>query len=237
MEAMERNPAYIAEQLKFLRKVFKLTQENLADAAGLSTRTIEKIESGRHRPDEQTLRSLGRALNMDIKIFDKPTPEQEARTHAEMQRALRKMVLVPTHPIRTAGDFMKAFGERDAFRFNTSEIDKEEALEIAAAISDFIKDLDGIWGDCSMSQQLDYARSVADLCKDIERHGFVCYLGHHGQKLVERGIPTLVFDVGLLSFLRAEGTSGTRYALVQLEGAWESLEKDRVPLSPDEGTA
>jgi transcriptional regulator with XRE-family HTH domain len=211
METMERDPAYIALQVKFLRKMFQLTQENLAEAADLTTRTIEKVESGRHRPDEQTLRSLARAL--------KPTPEQEARTHAEMQRALREMVLVPTNPIHTAVDFMNAFAQRHAFRFDTSDVDKEEALEIAASISDYIRDLDDIWDDSSMSQRLDYARSVAALCKEIERHGFVCYLGHHGQKLVERGKSTLVFDVGLMSIQRTEGPAGTRYALVQLEGA------------------
>jgi transcriptional regulator with XRE-family HTH domain len=92
METVERDPAYIAGQVRFLRKLFRLTQENLADAAGLSTRTIEKVESGRHRPDEQTLRSLARALNMDVKVFEKPTPEQEARTRAEMDRAVRNGV-------------------------------------------------------------------------------------------------------------------------------------------------
>lgn len=39
METMERDPDYIAKQVKFLRKMFHLTQENLADAAGLTTRT------------------------------------------------------------------------------------------------------------------------------------------------------------------------------------------------------
>ena len=35
MEVMERDAEYIAAQCKYLRKVFGLTQENLADAAGL----------------------------------------------------------------------------------------------------------------------------------------------------------------------------------------------------------
>ena len=38
--------------------------------------TIEKIESARHRPDKQTLRSMGRAFHIDISYFEKPTPEQ-----------------------------------------------------------------------------------------------------------------------------------------------------------------
>ena len=75
MDTMERNPTYIAEQVKLIRKAHGLTQENLADAAGPSTRTSEKIESGRHRPDEQTLRSIARVVGWDVTAFDKPTPE------------------------------------------------------------------------------------------------------------------------------------------------------------------
>jgi len=62
METMERDAAYIASQCKYIRKMFALTQENLADAAGLTVRTIQKVESGRHTPDVQTLRSLARGI-------------------------------------------------------------------------------------------------------------------------------------------------------------------------------
>lgn len=43
METMERDALYIAQQVKFIRNMHRLTQESLADASGLSTRTIEKI--------------------------------------------------------------------------------------------------------------------------------------------------------------------------------------------------
>jgi transcriptional regulator with XRE-family HTH domain len=85
MEPMERDPKYIADQVKFLRKTLGLTQENLADAAGLTSRTIEKIESGGHRPEEQTLRSLARALGLDVNIFQNPSPEQEASEQPWLQ--------------------------------------------------------------------------------------------------------------------------------------------------------
>src|ERR1700722_6734956 len=105
MDTMERDPSFIARQVKFIRTMFRLTQENLADAAGLTTRTIEKVESGRHRPDEQALRSIARAVKIDVKYFEKPTAEQEAKQHADMERALRKIVLVPTNPVRTTAEF------------------------------------------------------------------------------------------------------------------------------------
>jgi len=230
MDTMERDPAYIASQVKFIRKMHRLTQENLADAAGLTTRTIEKIESGRHRPEEQTLLSIARALQIDIRYFEKPTPQEEARQKAEMERALRKMVLVTTTPVRTASDFLAAFDQRHAFRIDTSSVTEDAALEAAASMADWITDLNDVWDDCSMSQRLEYARSFVELCREIERHGFVCHMGNHKQQLREKDRPTLVFSVGLMTLLPKDGAEGSRYALVQLEGRWESMESDRAPL-------
>jgi transcriptional regulator with XRE-family HTH domain len=151
---MERNAAFIAQQVKLIRKWHGLTQENLADAAGLTTRTIEKIESGRHRPEEQTLRSIARAMQIDVKFFEKPTPEQEARQKAEMERAVRKMVMAPTRAIRSVSDFLGAFAKRHAFRIDTSNVMVDEALDTAAAMADYIVDLNDVWDDCPRSQQL-----------------------------------------------------------------------------------
>jgi transcriptional regulator with XRE-family HTH domain len=235
MDTMERDPAFIAQQVKFLRKMFRLTQENLADAAGLTTRTIEKIESGKHRPEEQTLRSLARALEIDIAYFEKPTPEQEARQRAEIERAIRKTVLVPTDPIRTTSDFLAAFDQRHAFRFDTSTAQDDEPLEIAASLVDWVKDLNDIWDDCCMSQRLEYARSFVDQCAQLEQFGLLCHMGHHRQVLREKGQSDLTFVVGLLSIQLNEGAEGRRYALIHLQGKWETVDEDRVSLPESQG--
>lgn len=230
METMKRDPKYIADQLRLLRKMLGLTQENLAEAANLSTRTIEKAESGRHYPDEQTLRSIARATGFEVRVFDKPSPEEEARQKAEMERAQRKMVLVPTVPIRTASQFLGAFDQRHAFRIDMSAVTDNEALETAAAMADWVKDLNDVWVDCPMSQRLEYARIFADLCQQIEQHGYLCYIGHHRQRLREKDRPDLVFVVGLMSIQTKKDAEGERFALVQLDGAWETLEADRPKL-------
>ena len=130
METMERDPQYIAETLRLIRKMLGLTQENLADLANLSTRTIEKVESGRHCPQEQTLRSIARATGFDVRFFDKPTPEQKARQEAEIRRAACKQLIVPTSPIRTKMEFMATFDQRHAFSFDTNAVEDDDAPEV-----------------------------------------------------------------------------------------------------------
>jgi hypothetical protein len=81
-----------------------------------------------------------------------------------------------------------------------------------------------------LSQRVEYARSFVDLCKTLKPHGYVCYMGNHGQKLSSKDKSPLIFDIGLLSVQKADGEAGTRYALVSLDG-WEKFEKDRGAFS------
>ena len=233
METMERDPQFIAKQVKFIRKMFRLTQENLADAAGLTTRTIEKVESGRHRPDEYTLRCIARAVKIDVGYFAKPTAEEEARQHAEIERASRKIVAVPTNPIRKPAEFLAAFGGNHAIRFDTSQVEADEALEIAASLVDFVKDLLDGWEDCTASEQLQCARSCIELCSQLEELGYLCHMGRHKQVLRDRGRSDLVLDAGLLSVRKKQESDGTRYALIELEGSWATVDGDRKPLNED----
>lgn len=229
METMERDPQHIAKVVKGLRKMHHLTQENLADASNLSTRTIEKIESGKHTPDEQTLRSLARALGTDLAAFRKPSPQEEAHQQQQMEDALRKTVIAPTTPIHSASDFLNVFDQRHAARFEMSAVQDDEALEIAASMADLIKDLNDIWRDVYMSERLKYARSFAEMCQQIEQRGFTCHMGSHKQRLRDKGKPDLIFEVNVMAILPKENAE-VRYAMIRLEGRWEVAEEDRVPL-------
>lgn len=227
METMEREAEYIASQCKYLRKVLGLTQENLADASGLTVRTIQKVESGRHVPDVQTLRSLARGVGFDIAVFSKPTPEQEKRRQEDMERVLRKTILVPTSPIKKANDFYSRNREWHAIMINAGEVEADDALELTAAISEWMEDLDGIWGISTASQRLGYATSIAELCRELEGLGYLTHFGHFRQQHMHNGA---VFNVALVTFLPKADHDGDRYGLVTLDDPWEVLEQDRPKL-------
>lgn len=168
---------------------------------------------------------------MDVAFFEKPSPEKEAKQQADMERALRKNVLVATQPIRTASEFLAEFGQREAYRIDMSAISDDAPLETAAAMGDWIRDMGDIWEDCYMSHRLEYAREFANLCQQIEGMGYLCYMGNHKQQLRQKDRARMIINVGVMTILPKEGATGTRYALIQLEGAWESMEEDRGPLA------
>ncbi len=67
----------------------------------------------------------------------------------------------------------------------------------------------------------------------MREQGYLCHLGCHGQRLRLKDKPSLVFQVALIVLLPKDEADGERYGLVQLEGAWETLEQDRVAV-PEE---
>ena len=233
METVERDLQHIADTLRLLRKMRGLTQENLAEATNLATRTIEKIESGRHRSSEQTLGLIARALGMQVSIFNKLTPEQERRQLLEFERAVRKSVMVPTKPIEDAGDFLRRFGQPEAFRFDMSAVAGDKAMEIAAGMFDYMEDVMLSWSDISQLDRLACAREFTALCEDMKEQGYFCHLGSHGQQLRQTDKPGLAIEVAIIALLPKDQAAGERYGLVQLEGAWETLEQDRVAV-PEE---
>ena len=106
-------------------------------------------------------------------------------------------------------------------------------METAASMVDWIKDLNDVWDDCSMSDRLQYARNFIDLCKELEEHGYLCHMGSHKQLLREQGRPDLVFVVGLMCLQAKKDANERRYALVHLEGRWETMPADRIQLPDD----
>ena len=231
MDTTVREPEYIAQQVKLLRKMYGLTQENLAEAAGISTRTVEKVESGRHRPNEQTLRSIARAIQMDnTSFFNKPSPEKEATTHANMERATRKIAITHTVPIRKPADFLRIFGYFQASQVDISQVEGDEALDLSASLTDWIRDLIDIWVDLTRSDQLRYARSIIEICDQLEELGYTCYMGSYRMQNVVKNRPSLEFQVGVVTLLPRDDKDGERVALIELEGSWETLESDRFPI-------
>ncbi|EMR06944.1 DNA-binding transcriptional repressor PuuR [Bhargavaea cecembensis DSE10] len=58
----------IAAQIKAVRKRIGLSQEQLADLAGLPKSTIGRIEAGLNSPSVNTLTKIARALKADLVI-------------------------------------------------------------------------------------------------------------------------------------------------------------------------
>lgn len=67
----------LARNLRTYRNLRKLSQSELAQAAGVSTKTVSNIEKGTHKhdPNLDTIRRLARALKIEVETLTKdPRP-------------------------------------------------------------------------------------------------------------------------------------------------------------------
>jgi transcriptional regulator with XRE-family HTH domain len=56
---------YVGQQLKAIRTRRLLTQEELAERAGVSAATVVNVERNKQEPHFRTIRKLAKALNVD----------------------------------------------------------------------------------------------------------------------------------------------------------------------------
>lgn len=221
---MNIEPEYVAKISKLLRKHLELTQENLADISGVSTRTIEKIESGRHKPDLQTLKCIAKAIGWDVDVFRKPTQAEEADSRAAIMRANTKTILATVRPIRKPVEFLSIYGSWHARRVDYRNVEDDEALEVAVQLDDYLEDLSLCWEDLSSSDKLKCAKDFVELCCQLETKGYSCCMGGHQQIRRRSDQPDLLFDVGVVLYVPHVPDGEERYALIELDDNWERVE-------------
>jgi transcriptional regulator with XRE-family HTH domain len=228
---MDLDLTYFAERLRFLRRAYGLTQENVAAACSLTTRTVEKLESGRHSPSEQTVRSLCRGLSVDRTYLTKPSPAEEARQQAAMLKTLRTTAVVQTTIVRTGRDILQGLGSTHAWNLDIGEVEAA-ALSLAAALADNITDWSEIWDEIGMTDRANAAADVAASCQELGEVGYLTHIGRYRARRRFASGPPLVFTFGLLSIRPAAESQNQSVALVSLQDGWELLEEDIPKFDP-----
>jgi transcriptional regulator with XRE-family HTH domain len=62
--------ATLGTKVRRLRGELLLTQEELADAAGVTVETVNRIENGHHQPRARTMARLARALGVPASTLE-----------------------------------------------------------------------------------------------------------------------------------------------------------------------
>jgi putative transcriptional regulator len=81
--------AAFAARLRQLRQQAGMTQAELAEAAGVHSQSIIKLESGEYEPKWQTVRALAKALGVSVLAFDVDDPPSRERPADEPPAAPR----------------------------------------------------------------------------------------------------------------------------------------------------
>lgn len=153
-----------------LRKLNKLTQQDLADAAGISRVAYRNLEKGNAEPRSSTLQALAKALNASVMDLMTPQPELKSlryRANKEMteqERAQGQQVVARTgNWLFDFNELEDVLGRKKVSRLKRAS--KRTKPETAAA--ELRKELLGQNSTCDC---------VPDICELLENAGIKIFL-------------------------------------------------------------
>jgi transcriptional regulator with XRE-family HTH domain len=139
-------PTELAAVVRMYRESRKWSQEQLAEIARLSTRTVQRVENGQSS-DRDTRRALARAFEFeDIDVLNKPyaIPTRE-ELEAARQEFEREHITLDALPL-TSGRQLAGLAETHGLDLCTPGFEmNREATESFAALVDYFHD----YRDCS----------------------------------------------------------------------------------------
>ena len=158
------SPEELAAFVKIMRDIRKWSQEQLSGISGLSVRTIQRVESGRHS-DLDTRRALARAFEFeDIDALNKPFHfPTEAEIEAEKEKFDREHITLEALPL-TTGKLLAQLAETTAMDLITPGFEMtREADETFALLTDYFRE----YRDCADLYQ---ARDKLDIHDEMQSH-------------------------------------------------------------------
>ncbi len=160
-------PAELAEIVKVLREHKKWSQATLAEIAGVTERTIQRVESG-VASSLDTRRALARAFEFEgLDIFEKWPFPNLAKLKAYEAELDKTTVVVPLTRIRD-GRTLRMMTE-GAFGSVAEELGQISytAREACAAMVDYLRDYNDIREMYSMSQRIEVDHEIEAFLKTI----------------------------------------------------------------------
>ncbi|RZU37758.1 helix-turn-helix protein [Streptomyces sp. BK022] len=153
MDALAR--AGVGERIAYQRRVARMTQQQLADAAGASLGTVRKLERGERNPGAGMLEALADAMGVDVAVlrFDpKPTRTSVRAALPALSAAIATYDLPEDGPARPLSALRVAVSEAARWRVAA------QYTRIARCLPDLLAELARAYHRASGADRTDLAR-------------------------------------------------------------------------------
>ena len=163
-------PQEIGDAVVRFRQMMGWKQFRLAYEAGVSERTLQRIEVGK-KVDDESLRKIGRALKLRDPGFLGPRYIQsDEEMQATLGKMLRETMLIEAHNLSTIKDCEAILGGDGYFLMDDAL--PEEMADQVATLRDQMQDSGDIWSDLSYTEKLETCRTFLTEVQRIEEQGF-----------------------------------------------------------------
>jgi transcriptional regulator with XRE-family HTH domain len=152
------NRDVIASNIKMLRNAHHWSQEELALAAGVDVRTIQRAEAGSSLSLE-TLKSIAAAFDTSIEALQVSQADIEAAV-AEFKKT---HVIITMRVVTKSADLGDLIGQSEAFIVERIGDLTESQLDSIAEFQETLRDYLDIWRDLQMSGRRDAEKFLFDM--------------------------------------------------------------------------
>ena len=177
---------HVASKLKLFRQVLGWTQEHLAEAAGLSSRTVQRAENGEEMSGE-TLQALAAVFDLSVAVLRQPVPsEDEIRKGAE--QAQKRYKFIALMKIERASDLQGYMGA-DAWQVDHVAGLSEEQEDEIAVLEELLRDYGDLWSDLEPTHRREALKTIFETIARLTGTGLIVAAGCDAMRLVTAGSP------------------------------------------------
>lgn len=188
----------IGQNVRKFRNAKSWTQEQLADIAKVTARTIQRIESGDVPPSAETLLALAGAF--DVSVDDlRRAPEEWDRLAEQAQKFFKEFddryEVVKLERISRASNLTRLFSGVNALLCEHVDLSNDAEEDAFHNLQVLLRDCFDFWGDFPESHR-DVERDLQKLIDELADLALVAAAGAHTRRLrsVANNVP-VTFDV------------------------------------------
>lgn len=174
-EFRKPTPKEVGEVVKMLREGLGMKQFALAEAANMTERTLQRVESG-VKASDATLKRLAVALNLAEDAF---TSQQHILNPDEVQQEVERLQaeysVLDVRPLVEEHDLRSVFPTHAMWFDDTAVVG--DAADISAELHEVMNDWLDVYRECSSSEQLQARRGMLDYVKQLEECGYRLFGG------------------------------------------------------------
>lgn len=208
-------PKTLGFWIRTLRLSSNLSQDALAETAGLTMRTVQRVEAG-ERASLTTRRCLARGLGYDNPdIFDDPAFVATVTDFVDTLRADQIKAEAARHPDHVKLEVAPAangaaltsqIDRCDAWVFHCDERATAEAQAEAALLFDNLQDYGDIWQELPPSGRLEAQASFSEMLAAVAAHGLRAYQATRAAYLagVDKSHAPMPFTIGYVTIVPAD---------------------------------
>lgn len=200
------NPAEIALIVRTMRTAKGLTQETLADLAGITTRSIQRLEKAEPTSID-VRRAVARALEIaDLDVFNRVHDlGAYAKAADEAAKRVKNMLTLPV-TVMKSGKALAELAERMTMHWaNVPDDIAQEAREELASLLDYLRDYGDIHEEYSYSDKIELHDTLSGYLDRIAKLGFSVCCAERATKVVGKNwVDKTPWPVTVVYFMVAE---------------------------------